>query len=118
MVLEAAPLTTETRRRTGGGGHLVNPFGFSLQPSSPQTRHDEPLTDFPLIANVIPGGSAFQSVYFFIIFTLIRFVTILLSVLLPDLFHGITSNFKVNFFSKKYWFFRLILLLFTAVDLV
>lgn len=61
VVLEASPATwaSESRRRGGGGGP-VNPFGFSLQPASPQTRHDEPLTNFPLIANVIPGGPAFQ----------------------------------------------------------
>ncbi|VUZ48141.1 unnamed protein product [Hymenolepis diminuta] len=41
--------------------HGANPFGFSLQPASPQTRNDEPLTNFPLIASVIPGGPAFQS---------------------------------------------------------
>lgn len=40
--------------------HVANPFGFSLQPASPQTRNDEPLTNFPLIASVIPGGPAFQ----------------------------------------------------------
>ncbi|CDI97667.2 glutamate receptor interacting protein 1 [Echinococcus multilocularis] len=62
VVLEAAPpqsLAGESRRRIGG--YPANLFGFSLQPPSPQTRHDEPLTNFPLIANVIPGGPAFQS---------------------------------------------------------
>ncbi|VDK22100.1 unnamed protein product [Taenia asiatica] len=62
VVLEAAPsqsLGAESRRRSGG--HTTSPFGFSLRPPSPQTRHDEPLTNFPLIANVIPGGPAFQS---------------------------------------------------------
>ncbi|KAL5109318.1 Glutamate receptor-interacting protein 1 [Taenia crassiceps] len=62
VVLEATPsqsLGGEPRRRTGG--HPTSAFGFSLRPPSPQTRHDEPLTNFPLIANVIPGGPAFQS---------------------------------------------------------
>ncbi|KAL5968879.1 Glutamate receptor-interacting protein 2, partial [Taenia solium] len=62
VVLEAASsqsLGAESRRRSGG--HTTSPFGFSLRPPSPQTRHDEPLIDFPLIANVIPGGPAFQS---------------------------------------------------------
>ncbi|VDM36218.1 unnamed protein product [Hydatigera taeniaeformis] len=61
VVLEASTsqsLGGESRRRTGG--HSTSLFGFSLQPPSPQTRHDEPLTNFPLIANVIPGGPAFQ----------------------------------------------------------
>nr|CDS32313.1 glutamate receptor interacting protein [Hymenolepis microstoma] len=62
VFLEASPAwaqhqTANTESRRYGS----NPFGFSLQPASPKTRHDEPLTDFPLIASVIPGGPAFQS---------------------------------------------------------
>ncbi|VDN99749.1 unnamed protein product [Rodentolepis nana] len=61
VFLEASPAwaqqqTANTESRRYG----ANPFGFSLQPASPKTRHDEPLTNFPLIASVIPGGPAFQ----------------------------------------------------------
>ncbi|KAM7535933.1 hypothetical protein Aperf_G00000089237 [Anoplocephala perfoliata] len=65
VVLEAA--TPQQQSMLGNAGASdsrrrgANPFGFSLQPASPQTRHDEPLTNFPLIASVIPGGPAFQS---------------------------------------------------------
>uniref|UniRef100_A0A5K3FNS9 PDZ domain-containing protein n=1 Tax=Mesocestoides corti TaxID=53468 RepID=A0A5K3FNS9_MESCO len=61
VILEASqqPIGLDPRRRTGATP--TNPFGFSLQPSRPQSRPDEPLTNYPLIKNVIPGGPAYQS---------------------------------------------------------
>lgn len=56
-------LETTTDRKKVAGSLSTNcqfAFGFTLQPPAGQVRTDEPLTNFPIIANVIPGGPAFQ----------------------------------------------------------
>ncbi|KAL7060751.1 hypothetical protein AAHC03_09652 [Spirometra sp. Aus1] len=42
-------------------GRTQFPYGFSLQAPPSHARNDEPISNFPVITNVVPSGPAYQS---------------------------------------------------------